>query len=1262
MRVGWLAGWCLLTLAAQPQATVRAQAQAQEQPAHNVESVRFVNFSTAQGLSQATVRALVQDTSGFLWLGTQDGLNRYDGNGFRVFLRNPDDAQSVGDNHITALAADPSGDVWVGTQSGGLSRYDASAQRFDTRRHRPDDSTALAGNPITTLLADPDGRLWVASGNGALQWTTRDSAAFRPVPAATQDLGVIRAMHRRGDGAVYVGGRRGLWLMSADGAVQRALRDDQGNAPDVHALAEDAQQRVWVATAADGLWCFDARGALLARWRREQGLSDDALRAVLVDRRGRVWAASQHGLNRLETDGRTLRTWYWDPGRDNTLAANRLQSLIEDRDGSIWIGTWINGVSQFLPDAEVFVDVRVQPPAAITAVRFDSDRALWVGSTDGGGLMRLDLAQGITERHVADASRAGALQGDYVSDIARDAHGTWWLASVGGGLARMHAGHGVFERIGADNTDDGGIGSIMIKRLVFDAQGGLWLGTADAGVRWRCAQCAQFSALDVGETELGSANVEALYRDRDGSLWVGLNPGGLQHVGAQGELLERLRGEGSAGAVLSHDSVTAVVRDDADQLWVGTQGGGINVGQRDAAGMWRFRVVTRQQGLAADAIGALMADEQGRMWASTTAGISSVARDTLAVRNYGARDGALEGGYIIGTHARADDGRMVFGGMRGLTVFNPEKIVTEDVRLRVALVEVRLLGQRLDSQASEALHVAQRQQYEYAVALPPGRDDIAVEFSALHFAHPHNVRYAYRLSEVDEHGWVHGDARQRVASYSNLLPGDYILRMRASLGRDAMGEATLLHIHVPAPAWWSRSAKAAYLALGLLVLASLGWLAWRRGVERAQATRRLALSEDRLKLALWGSGDELWDVDLRSKAIVRNNPLGGIALPRETHVSDFRSMGSAVHRDDRASFERAFADHVRGSTDVFEATYRVQDAHGGWRWVRSRGRVVGRDAQGRALRLVGTTEDITLLKEHEQALERINSDLERRVVDRTADLTVANENLRQTIEQLRLAQGQLVESEKMAALGGLVAGIAHEINTPLGVGVTAASHLDGEAARLVQACAHAPPSVESLSAFARLARESSQMILRNLQRADKLVKSFKQVAVDQSSEQRRRIDLRAYLDEVLTSLAPMWRKSAHQVTVSCPPGIVLDTYPGAIYQIIVNLLTNSLVHGFEGVAKGSVVIEVGADTGAVSLVYRDNGRGMSEDVRRRMFEPFFTTRRGQGGSGLGMHIAYNLATQLLRGSISCESAPGQGIKVLLRIPLVVPAEDAAARR
>ncbi|HVF36261.1 MAG TPA: HAMP domain-containing sensor histidine kinase, partial [Candidatus Saccharimonadia bacterium] len=254
------------------------------------------------------------------------------------------------------------------------------------------------------------------------------------------------------------------------------------------------------------------------------------------------------------------------------------------------------------------------------------------------------------------------------------------------------------------------------------------------------------------------------------------------------------------------------------------------------------------------------------------------------------------------------------------------------------------------------------------------------------------------------------------------------------------------------------------------------------------------------------------------------------------------------------------------------------------------------------------------------------------------------------IEQLKLAQDQLVESEKMAALGGLVAGVAHEINTPLGIGVTAASHLDGETRRLAKRLEEGTTTREEIAAYQRQAQEATEIILRNLRRADKLVKSFKQVAVDQSSEQRRTLDLCAYLEDVLTSLAPALKRGRHAIEVRCPAPVSVETYPGAIYQIVVNLVMNSVTHAFPGGEQGRITIDVARRDAEIELDYRDNGRGMTDEVRRRAFEPFFTTRRGQGGSGLGMHIVYNLSTQVLRGRTQIESAPGKGFRFVLRFP------------
>jgi PAS domain S-box-containing protein len=254
------------------------------------------------------------------------------------------------------------------------------------------------------------------------------------------------------------------------------------------------------------------------------------------------------------------------------------------------------------------------------------------------------------------------------------------------------------------------------------------------------------------------------------------------------------------------------------------------------------------------------------------------------------------------------------------------------------------------------------------------------------------------------------------------------------------------------------------------------------------------------------------------------------------------------------------------------------------------------------------------------------------------------------ITDLKLAQKQLIQAEKMATLGELVAGVTHEINTPLGVGVTAASHLEANTREIEQLFSNNSITRSALEKYLRVARETSEIILRNLQRASDHIKGFKQVAVDQTHEERRRFTLKPYLEDVLKSLHPKIKNSGHRVTVTCPPNLELYSYPGVFSQIISNFVMNSLVHGFEQMSHGEIQIELTEEEDHLVLRYQDNGKGMDQETQDRIFDPFFTTKRGQGGSGLGMHIVYNLVTQQLSGQITCESSPNNGVHFLLRIP------------
>ena len=446
-----------------------------------------------------------------------------------------------------------------------------------------------------------------------------------------------------------------------------------------------------------------------------------------------------------------------------------------------------------------------------------------------------------------------------------------------------------------------------------------------------------------------------------------------------------------------------------------------------------------------------------------------------------------------------------------------------------------------------------------------------------------------------------------------------------------------------------------FLLLLLLVGMSLA-LGWRLQRLRRRSARAVDAAAERLHLALWGTGDELWDWDLARNRVYRENPMREM-LAGATEIVGAASVLAYMHPDDITPTTQAITAHLKGQTSHLDVLYRAKDVKGEWRWLRARGRVTSRAADGRALRIVGTHEDITMFKLAEEALARMNENLEQRVYERTIDLEIARDAAEQSLADLRATREQLVEAEKLAALGGLVAGVAHEINTPLGVAVTAASHLEAEVQRLRQLDSDGRMTRTDFEAFLGTVVDGSGLVLRNLRRAEALVRGFKQVAADQSSGERRTITLGPYLEEVLASLKPTFRRKPWTIRLDCEDGLALDTWPGAIYQVIVNLVMNSIVHGFAGRDHGEVVITARGVREGVVIAVVDDGCGMAEDVRRRAFEPFYTTRRGQGGTGLGLHIVWRLVTKTLGGSIDVESETGQGTRFRIQLPRVAPVAD-----
>jgi signal transduction histidine kinase len=288
----------------------------------------------------------------------------------------------------------------------------------------------------------------------------------------------------------------------------------------------------------------------------------------------------------------------------------------------------------------------------------------------------------------------------------------------------------------------------------------------------------------------------------------------------------------------------------------------------------------------------------------------------------------------------------------------------------------------------------------------------------------------------------------------------------------------------------------------------------------------------------------------------------------------------------------------------------------------------------------------------QEALAETNNKLEQRVEERTQNLQVAIDELNNTLENLRSTQSQLIESEKLSSLGGMVAGVAHEINTPIGLCITTHSFIKDLFKDMKARFDAGTISKNNFTDFMLSMEESVDILSKNLERAAKLIKSFKHVSEDQAGEALRKFNLHEYLYEIHSTLNPKLKTTHHDVTIICPEDIELEGFPGALSQVITNLVMNSLLHGFEDIEHGKIVIKAEQQKNTVIIAYSDDGKGLSLESQAKIFEPFYTTKRGYGGTGLGMHLVYNLVSQTMQGTIQLQEVD-KGCTFLITIPAKV---------
>ena len=353
------------------------------------------------------------------------------------------------------------------------------------------------------------------------------------------------------------------------------------------------------------------------------------------------------------------------------------------------------------------------------------------------------------------------------------------------------------------------------------------------------------------------------------------------------------------------------------------------------------------------------------------------------------------------------------------------------------------------------------------------------------------------------------------------------------------------------------------------------------------------------------------------------------------------------HPEDLRPANHAMAQHLKGITEHYQYEHRVLHKEGRWIWVAAHGLVSERNAQGRAIRMAGVHLDITVRKEAEERIRELNESLEDRVAERSSQLSAA-------LQTLHRSQEALARNAAKATLSTLVASVSHELSTPLGNSLMTASTCSA-LARTTQTQMEAGQLKRSeLTDFLAQIGHGTDLIERNLHRAVELMRNFKQVAADQASEQRRKFEMASVVSEVLDTLSPTLKRHAHTVLVDVPHAIWLESYPGALGQVIINLINNAYLHAFESTLQGTVRIEARSDDERVRICVSDNGSGMTDEHMAQLFQPFFSTKIGRGGTGLGMTIVENLVNKTLGGTLQVESTLGVGTTFSFNIPLIGP--------
>ncbi len=733
------------------------------------------NLTYEKGLSQNTVNCMLQDSKGYLWFGTWDGLNKYDGYQFVNF----DKQSQLSGQTIYALHEDNSGALWIGTD-GGLTRYDRKKNRFTQFIHDPENPNSLLNNVISSIVEDRLGNLWIGT-MGGLNKFDKITGTFYPYLHLPRDNNPFRS-----------------------NCINHLSFDNNGN--------------LWIATQI-GLVFFNISEQIITRYYHNpndrSSLPDNLINTVQIDNSGLVWVGTAHGLSRLDPATGRVKTYAFNREDRFSLSHNNVSVIFQDRNGLFWIGTEGGGLNIFDKMEEKFIthnhesnNLNSLSNNRVLSIIEDNKGSIWVGTFIGVNKFDRFASKFDHYKHVPDENNC--LNNNYVLSFLEDENRIVWIGT-GKGINLFDRNRGLFSYITHDPGNQHGLTSNQIRTVFKDSRGFIWIGTFDDGLNIYDPATGLFTHFQHNPKDPGSIShndILSVMEDYSGNIWIGTNGGGLNRFVRPDSSFISYRTDENDPFSISHDAVWTIMEDRREQLWVGT-GNGLNrfdrnddkfevyksvqddsnillkwifyIYEDDSGIFWlgtkgdgliKFDVNTgkargykTEDGLANNVVYAALDDKQGNLWISTNWGLSKFNKETELFINYGVNDGVQGNEFNNGAYFMNKDGEIYFGGMNGFNLFHPSEITTNPNSPVTVITSLKIFNQLmpLEIDNGDTIHLSEDDNF------------FTLGFSALDYTNPPKNKYRYRLENYDKIT-TYTDAGKRYAEYTNVSPGTYTFR------------------------------------------------------------------------------------------------------------------------------------------------------------------------------------------------------------------------------------------------------------------------------------------------------------------------------------------------------------------------------------------------------------------------------------------------------------------------------------------------------